>query len=180
MQAPIDITSKIEIKLSLLRLAGAWAGGAAFVALGYWMTQATEGTTRHSPELVHWAGYAAIAFFGGGVLLSVANTLAQSGPLLTLSPMGLRDTRISPDFIPWHSVDAIFTWAQHGQRMIVLQLHPGAEEKLRLTRMARISRRANARLGADGLVVATSGLNVGFDDLMAATMAYAEAYGPSP
>jgi hypothetical protein len=57
---------------------------------------------------------------------------------------------------------------------MVLAVDPEVEGKLHLSRIARWSRGANKRLGADGLCVTAQGLKIDYDELWSTAMAYWE------
>lgn len=173
----IDTSQALEIAYSPLKLVLAAMGCAGFVIAGFWMIGLDAVKGRYSIETAHLVGYLSILFFGAILLLVVWRLITRKGAVLTLSPEGLRDMRVSHDVIPWPAIARISTWQSHGQRIMVLGLHPGEEAKLRLTRLARVTRGANAKLGADGLSIAAQGTAIKHDDLMAATIAYAQRYG---
>ena len=173
----IDTRKTLEIGASPGKLFLMAFGSLLFVVGGYFMTQATTDSTRYSAELVRFWGYVTIAFFGLCTALLAWRLLTQRGTVITLSPAGLRDVRVSPDTIPWPAVATISTWQHTGQKVMIVGLHPGEEAKFQLTMIARLTRRANAKLGADGLAVATQGIKISHDALMAATIRYADAHG---
>ncbi len=172
----IDTNATLEITAAPFKLIMLVLGALAFVVAGYFMTLATEDTQRHSAALVRLIGYAAVGFFGLCGFIGIWRLLTQRGPVITLSPMGFRDIRVSHDAVPWPAIASIGTWTHSGQRIMVLSLKPGEEEKLRLTTIARMSRGANARLGADGLAIAAQGTKINHDRLIEATAAYAQAH----
>lgn len=173
----IDTSQTMEIGYSRGKLVFFTLGAAAFVATGFWMIGLEKGSGRYSAEQAHLIGYLSIAFFGAIFLLALARLFKAQGTVLTLSPEGMTDVRVSCDVVPWRAIARIGTWQAYGQRIMVLGLHPGEEERLRLTRMARWTRGANAKLGADGLSISVQGTTIGYNDLMAATVAYARRYG---
>jgi hypothetical protein len=173
----IDTSATREIAASPLRLMLMVLGALAFVVAGYFMTLATEDTQRYSATLIQFLGYIAIAFFGLCALIGGWRLLTQRGPVIALSPEGFRDVRVSRDVVRWPAIASIGTWTHSGQRIMVLELKPGEEEKLRLTAIAWMSRGANARLGADGLAVTALGTKIGHDRLMTTTQAYMQAHG---
>ncbi len=176
MDRAVDPNLTTEIGRSRSKLVGLLLASVPFIVVGFFMIQTTEGSGRYSVETLHAVGYAALAL-GGLAALYIVAQLFRSGPVVTLSPSGLRDVRISSDVIPWAALAGVGTWEAHGQKIMVLGLHPGAEERLTLTRMARMTRGANAKLGADGLCVTPAGLAIAYEDLLAATIAYATAHG---
>ncbi|MGL4323997.1 MAG: STM3941 family protein [Beijerinckiaceae bacterium] len=153
--------------------------GLAFVILGYVMTQITGSTSRQSAESVRFWGYVSMAFFGPVALIGLWRMVTQRGTVITLAPEGLHDRRVTKSFVPWHAIDSIVTWQHARQRIMVLKVKRSEEEKLQLTPIAGMSRGVNAKLGADGLSITAQGTQISHDNLMAATIAYAERHGRS-
>lgn len=71
----------------------------------------------------------------------------------------------------------VSTWGYKGQQVIVLAVDPDIEAQLGLSRIARMTRTANAALGADGLCVTAQGLKISYEQLLAATTTFLEAHG---
>jgi hypothetical protein len=119
----------------------------------------------------------------GGVICCAAAGVAMhrfvhaSEAVVALSPKGLLDRRISPSPIPWSAIGDLSEWSSSGQRILVVAVDPQVEADLQLTRMARLSRAPNRRLGADGLCVALQGLDVTYDRLVELCVAYLRAWG---
>jgi hypothetical protein len=173
----IDTNATLVIEKAPMKLAGAALGSAAFVAAGAFMTQATTGTSRYSADSVVLWGWVTVVFFGFCLLMILWRLLTQQGPIITLSPHGILDVRVTHVVVPWQSVARIFTWSHSGQSIMIVGLHPGEEQKLKLTTVARVSRRANAALGADGLAITSQGTKFSHDALMNTAIAYAQAHG---
>jgi hypothetical protein len=116
--------------------------------------------------LVHRAlGIVGVLFFGLGTAAWLWRHLGRRGVVLTISREGVRDTRIAPEMIPWSAVRRMFTWEYSGQRILVLDVDPAVERTLHLSAIARWTRKANRKLGADGLCIATHGLRINYDEL---------------
>lgn len=105
-------------------------------------------------------------FFGLCTVLWLQQAFV-SGPIVTISPAGLRDIRVAREVIPWRTITQLSIWSAQGQRFVVVALAPGDERRLTLTRMARWTRGANRRLGADGLIISPHGLRTDLDSLFA-------------
>jgi hypothetical protein len=105
---------------------------------------------------------------------------AQRGPIVTISPGGLRDVRVAADPIPWRAIKGISTWQMQRQTVLVVAVDPATEARLALTRLARWTRSANRKLGADGLVVSSQGLKVGYPTLYYTCRDYWEAWRNAP
>ncbi|MPZ37400.1 MAG: hypothetical protein GEU95_04930 [Rhizobiales bacterium] len=111
------------------------------------------------------AGYSGIVFFSFCAAVAIWRLIAQRGPVVTISPSGLRDVRVAAEPIPWHAIKGISTWRMQRQTVLVVAIDPVTEARLPLTRVARWMRNANRTLGADGLVVSPQGLKVGYPTL---------------
>ena len=118
-----------------------------------------------------------MAFFGPVTALLLWRLMTQRGTVITLSPDGLCDIRVSPDVVPWTAIKSLATWQHSGQKVLIVALMPGEEEKLKLTTLARMTRSANSKLGADGLAVTAHGTKIAHEDLLASALAYAGRYG---
>lgn len=125
-----------------------------------------------------WAVLFGVPFFGGCTLVAFWRALVSRGPVLSFSPEGLLDRRIAPVPIPWRAIRGISTWTYKRQKVMVLDVDPGAEAQLPLSRMVRLTRSANRQLGADGLCVAASGLKMSYAELLATATAYLRAANP--
>ena len=166
----IDTTRTLEIRQSPWEMLKLLAIGIGFVACSIFI--AYQGNIFYI--VVGWFG---ILFFGALTLLVTWRLLMSMGPVVTVSPMGLRDKRVTADLIPWSAITDIATWSAYNQPSIIVAVEPAVEKRLRLSLITRMTRRANASLGADGLAVGSQGLHMGHDELIAAIMAYWHRYG---
>ena len=82
-----------------------------------------------------------------------------------LGPRGIRDTRISPGWIPWSAIAGISETSVKGTHFLMLRIDPAFEATMSLTRIARWGRPANAALGYHGYGIAAVGLKGGFKAL---------------
>ena len=126
------------------------------------------------------AGYTGIAFFGFCAAVALWRLYGQRGPMVTISPAGLRDVRVARETIPWRDIKGIATWQMQRQMVLVVSIEPAAEQQLTLTTMARWTRTANRALGADGLVVSAHGLQIGYPTLFYTCRDYWEAWRQTP
>ncbi len=126
------------------------------------------------------AGYAGALFFGLCTVLGLWRLLTTSGPVVTITPTGIRDTRVAKEFIPWTAIERITTWQYRGQKVMVLAVDPDVERQLTLTAIARWSRGPNRALGADGLCVTAQGLRIDYDTLFATSVAHAQSATGGP
>jgi hypothetical protein len=175
----IDTTRTIEIENSPLKMVLLALVGILFVVLGIAFVQGwIDGPAPDA--VVRLVGWASIVFFGFCTIVIVWRLFTQRGPVVTITPQGIRDIRIVGDFIPWKAVRSISTWSFQRQKCMVLAVEPAVEHKLPLTRMARMTRDMNRELGADGLCVAGAGLKMDYDTLLATSTAYWQAARGSP
>ena len=150
-------------KMALLLL-----GCLAFIVIGV----ITGRHLEQSGDSRAWEAYLSVAVFALLAVGVVWRTITQRGTVVTLSPDGISDRRLASKMIPWQVIEDVFTWTERGQRVMVLQVAPEVESGLGLTRIAKMTRKANAALGADGLCITATGLDVRYDDLLAMTIAY--------
>jgi hypothetical protein len=170
----IDTSRAVEIEASPVKLLGLAMLGVMMTALS--AAIALRAFPRIQPgSFAEFCGYAGAVFFGACTLLALWRAFTSHGPVVTITREGIRDSRIATDLIPWSAVNDITIWKQHRQRFIVLAVDPAVEAGLNLTRMARWTRNANRSLGADGLCLGTNDLKIGFDEMLATTIAFAEA-----
>jgi hypothetical protein len=176
----IDTAAHLEIRQSpwqMLKLMGLAVG---FVALSLALALPSySGFTGRSPGnyyaiVVGWVGF---VFFGACLVVIAWRAATTIGAVLSLTPEGILDTRIAAERIPWTAIRGFKTWEYNGQRILVLDVDPEVEATLKTSLITRLTRRANAGLGADGLSITTQGLSMPYDDLVAATIAYLDAYG---
>jgi hypothetical protein len=121
------------------------------------------------------AGIAGALFFGACTIVWFWRYFGHGGVVLTISPQGIRDLRIAPETIPWSAVRKVSSWEHSGQRVLVLDVDPAVERTLHLSMIAKWSRGANRKLGADGLCVTAHGLTISYDQLWALVSRYAAA-----
>ncbi len=125
---------------------------------------------RDSPDgvksdFVQYSGYAGLLIGPLATALHFWRISKNKGAVVTLSGTGIRDTRIAPEEIPWAGIYSMATWDFQRQKALVFSVDPDIEAGLTTTFMARWSRKANKRYGADGLVVSASGLQIDHDSL---------------
>jgi hypothetical protein len=171
----IDTNEQLEIDASPWKLLGFGLLGVGMTGVGGTLAFGLLPNGPPAGSFGQFIGYAAFLFFGlcTGILLWRAFT--SRGPVVTITPDGIRDSRVAADFIPWTAVLHISTWTHSGQKIMVLAVDPDVERKLALTRIAKMTRGANQSLSIDGLCVTAQGLKMSYDDLLKTTMAYATA-----
>lgn len=116
-------------------------------------------------EFVVFIAWIGVFFFGAATFLWLRQGGASRKLAITLDRDGLHDPRVSRLPIPWAAIEDVYSWSMNFQNIMVIQVPREIEAAIGLTRIARITREMNARLGADGLCIAASGLQIGYDDL---------------
>lgn len=146
------------------------------ILLGLLLTAASVGMTLSSSlRFQVFVGYFGTVFFGLATIKALWSLLRSSGPIITITPDGIRDTRIAAQFIPWKAIERIWTWSSRGSKFMVLVLKPGAIEQLRLTLLAQWTRIPNRLLGVNGLAIGATGLDVDYQTLLDKSLAYLRA-----
>lgn len=163
----IDTTKTYEIFGNPIRLLGLLAGALGFVALGAFFVSKPEvfGGAR-GLTLILLIGWSAIIFFGLCALMGVLQLLKSKTPVVTISPQGFRDVRVASDTIPWDSIQNVSTFTTNGQRMLLVEVDPIVEANLNLSLVAKVTRGANAKLGADGLCSTMVGMDTSYPDFL--------------
>ena len=171
----IDTNERLEIAASPWKLVGLGLIGVAMTALCAVMAFGLIPDGPLAGSFWQLIGYAGLLFFGLCTLILIWRALTMRGPVVTITPDGIRDSRVAWEVIPWTAVLHISTWTHSGQKIMVLAVDPAVESQLSLTPIARMTRGANRSLRVDGLCVTAQGLKMSYDDLLAASMAYATA-----
>jgi hypothetical protein len=173
-EGKLPLTGVIEIKYARDGLGILGIFGSIFIVAGVFDVVSAHDVPH---RLI---GYAGIAFFGACLISVLWRLLNSSAAVITISPDGIRDTRIAAQFIPWDAITRISARSYGiGMTSMVLVLKSGATEQLLLTRLARLTRIPNRFFGIDGLaVVGGIALKTDFRTLLQTTLAYARAYNP--
>jgi len=144
-----------------------WAlvlAGVAFLVLGGALVSGLF------PEVEPWskawfAGWICVVYFAAFAVFWSKQALTR-GPVVTVGPRGVRDTRVSPDWIPWSAIEAISVASVRGTRFPVLRVDPAFEAAMRLTRVERLSRSSYAGLlGDHTYAISPVGLRGSFEAL---------------
>ncbi len=166
----MDTSRTIEIGVSPWRMALVLLGGLVMTALAALIAFHVV-PNDHLTATQQVAAVVGVPFFGACAAVAAWRLAVLRGPVVTLSSDGFRDVRVAADLIPWTAIEHVTTWRHRRQRAMILAVRPEVETGLALTRIARWTRGANRRLGADGLAIMATGLTMGYDELLAATTA---------
>lgn len=170
-----DTTRTIEFYASPTRLLTLLAFSGMSTAIAAALAFRLLPNLPDDPTVVS-AGYSGLVFFSFCAAVAVWRLLAQRGPVVTVSPAGLRDVRVTAEPIPWRAIKSISTMQMQRQMVLLIAIDPDEEARLPLTRMARWMRSANRAHGVDGLVVSAHGLKVGYPTLFYTCRDYWEAW----
>ena len=176
MTEPGDGLQTHEVKGSKAKLLGLALLGVLMTGTCLFLVWPGSPGQLPSGDLAYFIMWIGVVFFGGCTLLIASRLFGGSEPVVVISPEGIRDTRVASGTIPWPAIGRIGTWSMSGQQIMTLDIDPEFERTLDLTRMVRMTRGANAKLGVPGLAIAASGLDCTFDQLLGWTVAHAEAY----
>ncbi|MFY0611908.1 MAG: hypothetical protein JXQ99_10320 [Hyphomicrobiaceae bacterium] len=163
----------IEVKGAPVALLGLLAMGVAMTGASLLLVLLPAFASDY---FIQFMGLLAALFFGAITSMNAYYLLMSSRTVVMISPKGICDTRLATELIPWPAIRNISTYEMQTHKFMVLDVDPEIEAKLTLTWIAKFTRRPNKWFGADGLMVSAQGLKIGFDDLLATSMAYAKAY----
>jgi hypothetical protein len=161
---------EVEFRASPTGLVAMVLGCAAFAALGVALILGyvpTDGSWIG--QLIGWAAI----FFGLGCAIPLMRLALAEDPIVTVGPLGVRDTRISPDWIPWAAITDLSAASSPPPPFLLLHIDPAFEATMSLTRRARWARPVNAAMGWDGHVIRDAALE---DDLEALLRAIEEGW----
>jgi hypothetical protein len=168
----------LEISRSPWRTVGLMAAGLLLTALSASVAFHLL-PDRRAGLYEQFISYVLVALFAQWTFIIAWRSLTVGGAVVTVTPEGIRDTRVAAELIPWTAIERISTWQHRGPKVLVLAVDPEVERGLSLTRMACWSRKVNRALGADGLCIEVRGLSIGYDKLLQTCMAYAQNARPS-
>jgi hypothetical protein len=154
---------EVSLAASPIRALALAVGSCAFGLLGVAVALGWSGDVETWSK--EWlAGWVGVVFFPMCGLLWLRQALT-GGPVVTVGARGIRDTRISPAWIPWSAITGISETSVKGTHFLMLRIDPAFEATMPLTRMARWGKPANAALGYRGYGIAAVGLKGGFKAL---------------
>ena len=172
--AIIDTAQTVQIKgsaahllgsLALTLLAGAGIGAAVWLNAEILTSEALVALTVATFALVI-------------ISVVIARVMFRSNePVVTISPSGVCDRRISPDTVAWSTIEDIRPSRQRQVPVIELILSKEASANLTYRPLARLMRSYHRLSRAVRYTVTAHGLKMGHKQLLATLKAYAEAHG---
>ncbi|OKO77815.1 hypothetical protein AC630_20380 [Bradyrhizobium sp. AS23.2] len=106
------------------------------------------------------ACYIGVALFGLATCKTLWTLISSREPVVFISRVGIRDTRIADETIAWKSVRDILIWQHRNQKIVVLKLDPLLAQRFAGGLLKRVLSLMNKALGADGVVVNAGGLTM--------------------
>jgi hypothetical protein len=154
---------EVELESSPARGLVLAAGGIGFTFVcGAMAFGAFEDVTPPSQEqLVGWAG---LILFPLSAVFWLKQAFTQR-PVVTVGPLGVRDLRVSPNWIPWAAITGISEIESAGSHFLMLRIDPAFEATMSLTHLVRWTKPLNAMLGYKGYFINAGGLKGGFAPL---------------
>jgi hypothetical protein len=156
---------EVALHASPARLAAPALVCAAFAALGVALILGYVPTDRSwIGQLIGWPAL----IFGLACTISMARLALAQDPIVTVGPLGVRDTRLSSDLIPWAAITDLLAASWPPPPFLLLRIDPAFEATMSLTRTARWVRPVNAATGYDGHVIRVVGLKGDFEAFLRA------------
>ncbi|WKW49851.1 STM3941 family protein [Rhodomicrobium lacus] len=168
----IDTSKTIEIGRSVWKTLGLAVMG-AFMTVAMLLPFMLDGQRMGRGQeilLLCCAGFFALA-----TIVIFKRLFTQTGPILTIGPEGLRDSRIAAETIPWQAITGLSTWTYKCQKVLVLGVLPEVEEALAISPLVKHLRPANRMFGLNGLRVGTTDLQISYANLWDLVVAYRRA-----
>ncbi|HEV2159007.1 STM3941 family protein [Bradyrhizobium sp.] len=128
--------------------------------------------------------YLGLTVSGVATLRALLKLVGSREPVLFITRVGIRDTRIADDTISWRSVRDISVWEFRSRKIVVLKLDPLIADRFEGGFLKRIISMMNEAIGAEGVLINPGGLNIDGDTLLEACNQYWKAgrmaYAPRP
>jgi hypothetical protein len=98
--------------------------------------------------------YFGAVFFGLATCKVLWTLISSREPVVFITRIGIRDTRIADDTISWRSVRDMSIFRYRSQKIVVLQIDPLLAERFEGGFLKRVLALLNKPIGADGVLVA--------------------------
>lgn len=182
-KAAMPDTDEIIIPFSRLKIALMMVGAIIFVLIGLWLFQMSDEEILaqrrwNNPALIHGIGLVCIAFFGLCAVLALAKAFDRK-PGLVLNANGLLDnaSAISAGLVPWAEVTGFGVYQVQHSRMLVIFVADMHKYAARGGVVRRRIDAMNIRLCGSPLVIPSSTLKIGFDELIGRCEEFWRKYG---
>ena len=125
------------------------------------------------------ACYVGAVFFGLATCRMLWRLISARQPVVFISRVGIRDTRLADETIAWSSVRKILIWEQRVQKFVVLKVDPLVAERFSGGFLRRALSMMNKALGADSVIVNAGGLTMDVETLLETCKQYWGAGRPA-
>lgn len=125
------------------------------------------------------ACYIGAVFFGLATCRMLWRLMSARQPVVFISRVGIRDTRLADETIAWSAVRKIMLWEQRAQKFVVLKVDPLVAERFSGGLLTQALSMMNKALGADGVIVNAGGLTMDVEKLLEACKQYWGAGRPA-
>lgn len=123
--------------------------------------------------------YVGAVFFGLATCRMLWRLATARQPVLFISRVGIRDTRLAGETIAWSAVRKIFSWEQRGQKFVVLKVDPLIAQRFSRSIAMQALTLLNKALGTDSVIVNAGGLTVDTETLLETCQQYWGAGRPA-
>jgi hypothetical protein len=125
------------------------------------------------------ACYVGAVFFGLATCRMLWRLIAARQPVVFISRVGIRDTRLAGETIAWSAVRKIFLWEQRVQKFVVLKVDPLIAQRFSGGFAMQALAMMNKALGADSVIVNAGGLTMNTETLLETCKQYWGAGRPA-
>jgi hypothetical protein len=125
------------------------------------------------------ACYIGAVFFGLATCRMLWRLISARQPVVFISRVGIRDTRLADETIAWSAVRKIMLWEQRAQKFVVLKVDPLVAQRFSGGFLTQALSMMNKALGADGVIVNAGGLTMNTEKLLETCKQYWGAGRPA-
>jgi hypothetical protein len=125
------------------------------------------------------ACYIGAVFFGLATCRMLWRLVTARRPLVFISRVGIRDTRLADETIAWSAVRKVFLWEQRGQKFVVLKVDPLIAQRFSGGFATQALALLNKALGTDSVIVNAAGLTMDTEALLETCKQYWGAGRPA-
>lgn len=125
------------------------------------------------------ACYIGAVFFGLATCRMLWRLTSARQPVVFISRVGIRDTRLADETIAWSAVRKIMLFEQRAQKFVVLKVDPLVAQRFSGSFLTQALSKMNKALGADGVIVNAGGLTMSIETLLETCKQYWGAGRPA-
>ncbi|MCP5081805.1 MAG: hypothetical protein GY948_08920 [Alphaproteobacteria bacterium] len=173
----IDPSQTVEISASALQLLGSFAltvlAGLG-IGAAVWLNAEILTTVALVAFLIGTAVLVGVSFYLAKLMLR------SDAPVVTISPEGVCDRRLSADTVSWRDIDHIRPRRNRQAQVIELVLSKEADKALTYKPLPRLLRSYHRLSNSVRFAVSAHGLKISHKQLQETLEAYIKAHGPQP